>query len=79
MGTITMNISLNEELKAFVDERVKTRGYSSHSEYMRDLVRRDEQAAATDRLKGLLLAGLESGPGEDWSTQQNRLRQRAHG
>lgn len=77
MGIITMNISLNEDLKAFVDERVKTRGYSSHSEYVRDLVRRDEQAAATDRLKALLLAGVESGPGEDWDTQQKRLRQRA--
>ena len=42
----TMNISLSDELKSFVDERVKSRGYSTHSEYVRDLVRRDEQEAA---------------------------------
>jgi len=40
--TTTMNISLPESLKAFVDERVKGRGYGSHSEYLRDLVRKDE-------------------------------------
>lgn len=76
MATTTMNISLNDELKAFVDERVKSRGYSSHSEYVRDLVRRDEQAAAQDRLRALLIEGLASGPGEDWPAQQARLRQR---
>lgn len=79
MAAITMNISLNEDLKAFVDERVRSRGYSSHSEYVRDLVRRDEQEAARDRLRSLLIEGLESGPGEDWNTQQARLRQRAGG
>ena len=40
--TITMNISLPDTLKAFVDQRVADRGYGSHSEYVRDLVRRDE-------------------------------------
>jgi antitoxin ParD1/3/4 len=40
MTTVTMNISLTEDLKSFVDSRIKARGYSSGSEYMRDLVRR---------------------------------------
>ena len=55
-----MNISLTEDLKSFVDERVKARGYSSYSEYMRDLVRRDEERAQEERLKALLQEGLES-------------------
>lgn len=38
-----MNISLTEDLKSFVDARVKARSYSSYSEYVRDLVRRDEE------------------------------------
>jgi Arc/MetJ-type ribon-helix-helix transcriptional regulator len=39
----TMNISLPDSLKGFVDSRVKTGGYSSVSEYVRDLVREDQK------------------------------------
>jgi antitoxin ParD1/3/4 len=38
----TMNISLPDNLKGFVDSRVKTGSYSSVSEYVRDLVREDQ-------------------------------------
>ena len=38
----TMNISLPELLKAFVDERVSTDGYSTSSEYVRELIRADQ-------------------------------------
>lgn len=61
-----MNISLPESLKAFVDERVKSRGYGSHSEYLRDLVRKDEVEAAKEKLKALLMEGLNSPPGRSW-------------
>lgn len=63
MAIVTMNISLNEDLKAFVDDRVKKRGYSSYSEYVRDLLRKDELEAAKENLRGLIREGLESGPG----------------
>lgn len=62
MTTVTMNISLTEDLKSFVDGRIKARGYSSTSEYMRDLVRRDEERAGEERFKALIQAGLDSGP-----------------
>lgn len=75
----TMNISLSDDLKSFVDERVKSRGYSTHSEYVRDLVRRDEQEAGRERLRALLTEGLASGLGPDWTTQRERLRQLALG
>lgn len=53
----TMNISLPAQLKKFVDERVANAGYSTSSEYLRELIRRDQ-----DRLylRGLLLQGAES-------------------
>ena len=57
-----MNISLTDDLKAFVDGRIKARGYSSASEYMRDLVRRDEERASEERFKALIQEGLDSGP-----------------
>lgn len=56
----TMNVSLPDELKSFVDERVLDDGYGSTSEYVRDLIRRDRERT---HLRGLLLDGANSGPG----------------
>ncbi len=53
----TMNISLPESLKSFVDEQVSQRGYGTSSEYVRELIRKDQDR---QRLRGLLLAGAES-------------------
>jgi antitoxin ParD1/3/4 len=75
--TTTMNISLPESLKAFVDERVKARGYGSHSEYLRDLVRKDELEAAKEKLRSLLAEGLSSPPGRAWDEIQADLLARA--
>jgi antitoxin ParD1/3/4 len=58
-GMSTMNISLPESLKAFVDEQVRQRGYGTSSEYMRDLIRRDQDRM---ELRSLLLAGASSAP-----------------
>lgn len=77
MPTNTMNISLPESLKAFVDQRVAERGYGSHSEYVRDLVRRDELEAAREQMRALIAAGLNSEPGKDWGTLRDDLLQRA--
>jgi len=55
----TMNISLPGELKDFVDEQAK-RGYGTSSEYVRELIRRDQDRL---RLRELLLAGGASPPG----------------
>jgi antitoxin ParD1/3/4 len=55
----TMNISLPDALKSFVDEQVGQRGFSSSSEYVRELIRKDHDR---QHLRGLLLAGAESVP-----------------
>ena len=39
---VTMNISLSDALKNFVDEQVSQGGYVSSSEYVRDLLRREQ-------------------------------------
>ena len=54
-----MNISLPESLKAFVDEQVSGRGFGTSSEYVRELIRRDQDR---QHLRGLLLEGAESAP-----------------
>lgn len=56
-----MNISLPEALKTFVDEQVKQRGYGTSSEYVRELIRRDQDRS---HLRGLLLSGASSAPAE---------------
>jgi antitoxin ParD1/3/4 len=53
----TMNISLPDSLKDFVDEQVNQGGYGTSSEYVRELIRKDQDRL---RLRGLLLAGAKS-------------------
>ena len=53
----TMNVSLPESLKSFVDDQVNTGGYSSLSEYIRELIRKEEDR---QHLRRLLLEGAES-------------------
>ncbi len=54
-----MNISLPDTLKCFVDEQVDARGFGSSSEYVRELIRKDQQRQG---LRKLLLDGAASAP-----------------
>ena len=67
----TMNISLPDELKAFVEQQVTQGGFSSTSEYLRALIREARKRETDRALETLLLKGLESGEAtpitpEDW-------------
>jgi antitoxin ParD1/3/4 len=52
----TLNISMPDELRAFVQSRVNTGEYQSASDYLRDLIRHDRE-----EIERLLVEGLESG------------------
>jgi len=56
----TMNISLPDSLKHFVDRQVTDRGYGTSSEYVRELIRHDQDRQL---LRSLLLKGASSAPG----------------
>lgn len=58
-----LNLSIPPALKDWVDSRVLEGRYSSASDYVRDLVRRDQEAAMDDTvwLRGLVAEGLASG------------------
>lgn len=56
----TMNISLPEPLKDFVDRQIAAGRYSSASEYVRELIRNDEKRNAEEQLTALLREGLQS-------------------
>jgi antitoxin ParD1/3/4 len=53
----TMNISLPDSLKSFIDEQVAGRGYGTSSEYVRELIRADRDR---QQLRKLLLDGAAS-------------------
>ena len=53
----TMNISLPDALRDFVDGQVAQGGYGTSSEYVRELIRRDQDRL---RLRSLLIEGAES-------------------
>lgn len=61
MSRNTMSFALPETLRAYIDERVRSGHYGNTSEYIRDLVRRDQQEQAALRLRQLIGEGLESG------------------
>ena len=54
-----MNISLPNSLKSCVDQQVSERGYGTSSEYVRELIRKDQDR---QRLRGVLLAGAATAP-----------------
>ncbi len=54
-----MNISSPDPLKTYVYEQVKERGYGSSSEYVRELIRKDQDRK---RLRAILIEGAASEP-----------------
>jgi antitoxin ParD1/3/4 len=83
MATITMSIAMPEEMRAYVEERIRTGQFGNASEYFRHLVREDAKNAAEERLVALLLEGINSGepiPVDDkwWERRRQELIERAH-
>lgn len=78
----TMNISLPDPMKQYVEEQVSAGGYSSASEYVRELVRADQKNKAKEALEERLLEALQSGDAIDvtpkmWEELREKVRARA--
>jgi antitoxin ParD1/3/4 len=78
----TMNISLPDPMKQYVEEQVSAGGYSSASEYVRELVRADQKRRAKDELEQILLNAMNSGDPVEVTPEmveevKERLRARA--
>jgi antitoxin ParD1/3/4 len=74
-----MNISLPASLKSFVDEQVASRGFGTSSEYVRELIRKEQDRQA---LRSLLLEGAASAPAsvaDEAFFDRLRERVRRHG
>ena len=66
MSRQTMSFALPESVREYIDNRVAAGNCGNcgnTSEYIRDLVRRDQEEQAKKRLRDLIEEGLASGPG----------------
>jgi antitoxin ParD1/3/4 len=55
----TINISLPDSLKAFVEEQVAERGYTTNGEYVREVLRKEQERL---HLRSIVLEGAASPP-----------------
>jgi len=73
----TMNISLPDQMKDWVEAQAETGRYANSSDYVRDLIRRDqERADRVAELQRLVTEGIESGPAEEFDPEQFLLEMR---
>ncbi|MGB3695136.1 MAG: type II toxin-antitoxin system ParD family antitoxin [Spirulinaceae cyanobacterium] len=78
----SINISLPESLKIYVEEQVSNAGYGTVSEYLRELIRQDKKRKAQERLETLLLESLDTGvatpmTAQDWQSIREAVREKA--
>lgn len=77
----TLNISLAESMRAFIEEQIAKGGYSTASEYIHHLIQQDHNQAAQMKLEAMLLEGLDSGQpievtDEWWENKRTELVER---
>ena len=76
----TLDVSLPDDLNGYVEERVATGGYASRGDYVRDLIRLDQEQL--QRFRELIQEGLASpvaGPADDayFETLRERILERS--
>lgn len=77
----SLHISLSEEMRTYVEKQVDSGSYHNQSEYVRDLIRHDQERKARRQVDALLAEGLESGEpralrDEDWDAIRAEARKR---
>lgn len=75
-----MSFALPDAMRDYIQQRVRSGHYGNTSEYLRELVRRDQEEQARKRLRELVEEGLNSGPGQALTPQRvARLKAQALG
>jgi antitoxin ParD1/3/4 len=77
----TVNISLPDSMKLFLEEQAAKGGYGTTDEYLRALIREAQRREAKAKLEALLLQGLDSGEptpmtDEDWDEMRRQYDER---
>jgi antitoxin ParD1/3/4 len=58
----SLNVSLPESMREWIDDQVKKGGYGTASEFVREVIREAQKNKARQELEAKLLAGINSGP-----------------
>ena len=80
----TMNVSLPDEMKTFVETQAAKEGFGTTSEYLRSIIREvQKRQAAKQAIEAKLREALESGPSEpmtreDWDELERKVWERHH-
>ena len=73
----TMNVSLPEPMKAWVERQTEGGRYGNTSDYVRDLIRKDqERNTPNDTLQAAITAGVQSGEPQPFDASAFKLRMR---
>ena len=73
----TMNVSMPDAMKAWVESQAESGQYGNVSDYIRDLIRRDRQRKeAVAALQAAITEGIESGKPEPFDAAAFKLRMR---
>ena len=73
----TMNISLPDPMKSWVEDQTKSGRYANSSDYVRDLIRRDRaRLEAIAAIQAAVDAGLASGPAKPLDREAFKTRMR---
>jgi antitoxin ParD1/3/4 len=67
MATSTLNISLPETMRVYVEEKIKNEGYGTISEYVRELIRADQKRKEQGELEAVLVNALNRGEPAEFS------------
>jgi antitoxin ParD1/3/4 len=71
----TMNVSLPEPMKAWVEQQTRSGRYGNASDYVRELIRKDQdRRAAIETLQAAITEGLASGEPRDFDVSDFKLR-----
>ena len=77
----SLNVSLPESMREWIDDQVKKGGYGTASEFVREVIREAQKNKARRELEAKLLEGINSGPATemtkaDWDRLKERARSR---
>lgn len=73
----TMNVSLPEPMKAWVERQAEGGRYGNASDYVRDLIRKDqERKTAIEALQTAISEGVSSGEAQPFDADAFKLRMR---
>ena len=71
----TMNVSLPDQMKACVEAQAKGGRYANASDYVRDLIRRDqEERAVWAEIQSLVDEAIASGPPQPFDFDEFKAR-----